>query len=98
MSLLVIYVKIDLTDCYTANNVPIYHCMNGNFANQSGFAIPTGGISFTPAKYVRIRRNVSYDEMAAKARQGIDAARSRAARLRNSAGQRLRSGSRRYGC
>ncbi len=40
--------------------------MNGNFANQSGFAIPTGGISFTPAKYVRIRRNVSYDEMAAK--------------------------------
>lgn len=48
--------------------------MNGNFANQSGFAIPTGGISFTPAKYVRIRRNVSYDEMAAKARQGIDAA------------------------
>lgn len=23
--------------------------MNGNFANQSGFAIPTGGISFTPA-------------------------------------------------
>ena len=59
MSLLVIYVKIDLTDCYTANNVPIYHCINGNFANQSGFAIPTGGISFTPAKYVRIRRNVS---------------------------------------
>lgn len=55
--------------------------MNGNFANQSGFAIPTGGISFTPAKYVRIRRNVSYDEMAAKARQGVDAARCRAVRL-----------------
>lgn len=72
--------------------------MNGNFANQSGFAIPTGGISFTPAKYVRIRRNVSYDEMAAKARQGVDAARCRAARLWYSDGYWLGSGSRRYGC